>query len=401
MSPYQRKLLVFLSVATFFEGYDFIALTQLLPQVRADLHLSIAGSGWLVSFVNLGTVIAYFLVRRADGWGRKKLLVVTITGYTICTAASGLAQTVWDFGAFQFLARVFLVAEWAASMVLAAEEFPAAKRGTVIGLIQAFSSLGAILCAGVVVPRLLHTGLGWRAVYFVGIVPLVLISIARRSLRESARFTAAGPAAKRDLFHVFRTPYRKRVLQIAVITGLTYACTQNAITFWKEFVMRERGLDNDQVGKAIAIAAIGSLLPLFFTGKLLDWLGRRKAAILIFLTLSASVIACYQLRGIVPLTVALAFAMFGTSGVLPVLNAFTAELFPTDLRGDAFAWSNNLLGRMTYVLSPIAITQYAETHGFSSSMTAASLLPVGALVLILAWLPETTGRELEDTAALH
>jgi len=30
-TAYQRRLFVFLGVATFFEGYDFIAISQLLP----------------------------------------------------------------------------------------------------------------------------------------------------------------------------------------------------------------------------------------------------------------------------------------------------------------------------------------------------------------------------------
>ena len=65
-TPYQRKLFVFLSVATFFEGYDAIALTQILPNVRAELGLTELHAGVLVASVNVGTVLAFFFVRRAD-----------------------------------------------------------------------------------------------------------------------------------------------------------------------------------------------------------------------------------------------------------------------------------------------------------------------------------------------
>src|SRR5258707_749357 len=91
LSSYQKQLLLFLSVASFFEGYDFYALSQLLPNLRADLHVSMIGGGRLVSFINCGTILAFVLARRADRWGRKPVLTVTIAGYTLFTFASGLA----------------------------------------------------------------------------------------------------------------------------------------------------------------------------------------------------------------------------------------------------------------------------------------------------------------------
>ena len=67
LTPYQRKLFLFLSVATFFEGYDFFALTQILPNLRADMDLPREASGYIVGIVNIGTILAFWLVRRADG----------------------------------------------------------------------------------------------------------------------------------------------------------------------------------------------------------------------------------------------------------------------------------------------------------------------------------------------
>ena len=66
LDSYQRRLLIFLSVATFFEGYDLIAITQLLPELREDFALSPSEGGLLVAFANLGAVAAWLLVRRAD-----------------------------------------------------------------------------------------------------------------------------------------------------------------------------------------------------------------------------------------------------------------------------------------------------------------------------------------------
>jgi len=399
-TPYQRRLFIFLSVAQFFEGYDFIALTQILPNLRRSMGLGPEWAGYLVTFINLGTVAAYFLVRRADRWGRRRVLTVTIAGYTIFTFLSGLAPNVYVFGVLQLLARIFLMAEWATSVVIAAEEYPAARRGMVIGVIAAFGSLGSIVCAGVT-PFLLRTEYGWRSVYFVGIVPLVILMYARRNLKETRRFTEQGaPAKARSLWHIWRTPYRRRMLELGLIWFLTYICTQNSVTFWKEFAVGERSLSDEQVGLAIAVAAVFSLPLVFLSGKMMDVIGRRFGALVIYGAGAGGTYACYSLHGFLPLTLGLVFGIFAASAVLPVLNTLTSELFPTELRGDAFAWSNNLIGRVSYVLSPLVVGLFAREVGWGAAVRPTVVFLVLAVILIFVLLPETKGRELEETAAV-
>jgi putative MFS transporter len=100
------------------------------------------------------------------------------------------------------------------------------------------------------------------------------------------------------------------------------------------------------------------------------------------------------------LTIALVAGIFGSSAVLPVMNAYTTELFPTDLRGDAFAWSNNLLGRVTYVGSPVVVGILAETAGWGPVVAATAIFPLAAVILIWILMPETSGRELEETSLI-
>ncbi len=398
LTPYQKRLFGFLSVATFFEGYDFLALSQVLPEICKVLDLADAEAGALVGFINLGTIAAFFLVRYADRWGRKRLLTITIGGYTLFTVATGLSWDVWSFLIFQFFARMFLIAEWATSMVYAAEEFPADRRGMVMGVIQAFSSLGSIVCAGVV-PLFLKTAYGWRSVYLIGVIPLVMVAYARRGLKESQRFADQEIAPERpSIFRIWRTPYRKRVIQLGIIWGATYVCTQVAVTFWKIFAVEERGFTAEQVGMAIAIAAVASMPLVFYSGRLLDQIGRRYGALVIFSLGALGVLGCFRLHGQWMLTFALVFGIFGASAVLPVLNAYTAELFPTELRGDAFAWCNNIIGRIGYVGSPIAVGFAAQHIGWGAAVQFTVVGPLLAVALIFLWLPETKNRSLEETA---
>jgi len=404
ISAYHWKLFGFLSVATFFEGYDHIALSQLLPNIREAFGVSEAMGALTVSIINIGTILAFFLVRKADRWGRKQVMTITIAGYTIFSFLSALAPNIWVFAIAQLIARIFLIGEWAISMVYAAEEFPAAKRGLMIGLIQAFSSFGSVVCAGVV-PLLLNTPWGWRTVYMVGAVPLVLLAYARRGLKESRRFEETSKEGKtpESLFDIWKTPYRKRVLQLAAIWALTYVCSQTAVTFWKEYAVAPAPavgphLDNAEVGGFIVMGALVAMPLVFAVGFLIDRIGRKKSAAIIFLVTAASTVGAYTAHHPALLFISVAGAIFGASAVLPVLNAFNTELFPTRFRGSAFAWSNNILGRISYVMAPTLVGASAGVFGWGTSVAVTSIGPVIALILIMLWLPETSGKSIEETS---
>lgn len=401
LTGYQKRLFLLLGVATFFEGYEYVALSQLLPSLRQAFSLSEGQAGVLMSVIGTGALLAYVLIRRADVVGRKPMLSITVAGYTLTSVLCALSQDAWQFGAGQLFARAFLLAEYALSMVYVAEEFPADRRGFAVGVLQGLNSFGAIVCAGVV-PLLLKTQLGFRSVYLVGAVPLLLLTWLRRKVRETARFEAIQRAGivRSDVFRIFHTEYRGRVLLMATITGLTYLCTYLAITYWKEFALQERGFDQAMAGRAIMIAALGSLPLVFVSGRLLDVVGRRVGAAILFTTVSASVLVAYSAHDFWLLTVGLTGAIFGSSAVAPVLNTFTLELFPTHMRADAYGWSYNILGKLGNVLGPLAVGFGAERWGYGPVLSVSTVCPLIALAIILARLPETKNRELEDTAAL-
>jgi putative MFS transporter len=370
LTSYQTRLLVLLSVASFFEGYDFFALSQILPNLGDEFLLSPEWKTRMVSGINAGTIVAFLLIRQADRLGRRIVLNVTILGYAVCSLLSGFAPNAWVFTLLQFFARIFLIGEWAIAMVYAAEEYPAERRGMAIGVIQAFSSVGGIVCAGVV-PFLLKTPWGWRSVYWVGTLPLVILAFARRNIRETARFEERAKEIKGErqgIWRIFATPYKKRLLIVALIWATTYLCTQNAVTFWKQFVVAERGFSDADVGQAMPVAAV--------------------------------VAGAYSFHDKWVLTAALSVGILGTTAVLQVLNTFTTELFPTELRSDAFAWSNNILGRIGYTLSPLIVGYLAPMWGWGQAVRVTVIFPIVALVLILVFLPETAGKELEETSRL-
>lgn len=402
LTSYQRRLFVFLGVASFFEGYDFFALSQVLPNLRDDFGLSKSDIGWLVFLVNLGTVVAYLLVRKADQWGRKRVLTVTIAGYTAATLASGLAPDPWSFAVLQFIGRIFLIGEWAIAMVFAAEVFPAARRGMVIGVLTAVGALGSIVCAGVA-PLLIGTEVGWRLVYLVAVPPLIILAVFRRSLRESDRFasmTQAERERRRPFAAILSSRYAPRMLMVAAVWLFTYSCIHTAVTYFKEYAVSDRGFTDAMVGQSITVAALVAMPLAFSVGWLMDRIGRKPGAALVFITSVAGVVGSYSFETQWPITGALVFGVFGATAVPAVLNAFSTELFPTEWRSDAFAWANNLLGRVGYVVAPLVVAMAAEETGWGLAVAVTGVFPLIGLAIIVVKFPETRGRELEETAAL-
>jgi putative MFS transporter len=177
-------------------------------------------------------------------------------------------------------------------------------------------------------------------------------------------------------------------------------CTQNGVTLWKDYAIRELSMSGRTAAMIITVGALVSMPLCFLSGRLFDRIGRRPGAVLVYAAVVAGVLGLYGIRAEVPLALAMIVAMVGLTTVLIVLNAFTTELFPTELRGDAFMWCNNLIGRIGYWLSPPIVGVLAEQGGWGPVVRATVVFPVIALFLILSLLPETRGKDLGAAAGL-
>src|SRR5205823_5975959 len=112
------------------------------------------------------------------------------------TALTALSWNIWSFAFFQFGSRIFLGAEFAIGVTMIVEEFPAERRGRALGTLLTFGALGTLVVALLLGIGLQNGPLEWRTFYLVGLVPLVLLSVFRRRLRETKRFEEEK--AKRD-----------------------------------------------------------------------------------------------------------------------------------------------------------------------------------------------------------
>jgi putative MFS transporter len=187
------SLLGLLGLTLLINHYDFAVLTLALPQIQAGLSIPEDEIGRVVAGVRLGVLPALLLAFVADRVGRRRLLVLTILGFTLCTTLTAFAPNASTFVALQFTARMFIAAEEMLAIVVIAEEFTAESRGFGLGILAAFGALGFGVAA-LVLALVNKLPFGWRALYVVGALPLLWVAWLRRRVPETRRFEAEREA---------------------------------------------------------------------------------------------------------------------------------------------------------------------------------------------------------------
>lgn len=392
LSAQHRTLLLLLGAATLFEGYDRFIVSLALPYIGRDLGASEGQLGFALSLIRIGALLSLALGRLADRHGRRRVLLLTIVAYTVATAATGLSQGLVAFVAFQLVACVFLTAELALAQVVIAEEFPADARGRGQGLLGAFAALGAGVAA-ILFPLMQHSPLGWRGLYFVGILPLLLIAYLRRTLPETKRFEAlsATDASRPGVADVLRSGLRKRFLALTGLTAAEMLMAGPTFGFISYHATHAYGWTPAQVSLMMITAGGIGLSGWFIFGRLADSWGRRFVGVFAVVGASFGVIAYYRTPWLLP---AFTVIVFLESGVGIAINSLGTELFPTALRATAKSWITNagILGAMLGLAIVGVASEWAG--GADVVIACLAIVPLAAAPLLLL-LPETSGQELE------
>jgi putative MFS transporter len=412
---YLRLLLWLLVSAAFFEGYDSSILALLLPNIQASFHASEAVLGLTRIPIELGLFLAFFVARLSDRLGRRPMLLWSVVGYTVFTAATALSWDIWSFAVFQLLSRVFLGAEYAIGVTMIVEEFPAERRARALGTLLTFSALGTIAVGLLLFVGLQNSALDWRAFYLVGLLPLLVLAYYRRRIRETRRFIEtraakqAGRAADVAEEHVpMLEPWRRRYRRNLVLVGLVHMLRSiplfGSTAWWAYYAERERGFTSTQVSIYIICAYGLGCVGYYVCGRAMERFGRRPTAMVYFVGGISFSVVLFQSSGTLVSFFALLLAVFFGLGMGPVMSAFATELFPTEIRGQAAAWVRNVFEIAGYVFGP-ALVGILGDHAtgaignIGDTVTLLMVLQVPTIFLVWRYMPETKGRELDDLGA--
>jgi MFS family permease len=390
-----------LAGASFFAGYDVNVLTTVLPQVRHTFGLSQAqASDWL-ALLFLGALPAVFLARRADRHGRRRMLLVSVAGCTVATAATAAAPTIVWFGLCQLCAGAFLALDGTLTWTMLAEELPAGARGFGFGVLATLSALGSGTAALGWALFLSPHHLSWRWLY-VAATPVLLASVfLRRTLPESSRFEAASLAGRlaASWRSLLRPPHARRLVLVCAVALLSSLLTQASV-FVIDFMETQRHLSSSAANLILVGAGALAIPVLIGAGSISDRLGRKRIGCSFLALCLSGVLAFFFLaRGPLGLFLALAVTFVGQFGAWPTLNGFTTELFPTSHRARASSASGiaGVLGQTSsFLLAGLLI---GLTGSLPRAVAVLAVGPATALILVVIGFPETASKELEVTSA--
>jgi MFS family permease len=359
---------------------------------QAGLSGTVLGAG--LAIIRLASLGALALASLADRRGRHPTVLWCAALGLALTVAAGASPGYWWFVVALALARPLLTATNTVAEVLAAEYTGSSDRAKALALTAAAYGVGSGL---VVVLRAGLEGLiTFRGVFALAVIPLVGVAVARRLIHEPHRYRGSSRQAGTPLFAGFGPDRRRLLLAMAGVVFAAALITGPANTLL--FVYAENVLDASSTFTAVLVvsAAPMGLAGLVAGRALADNVGRRPTVAGGLVLLAASALGAYS--GTLPALAAgyLVSVFFGSVFATPAL-ALATELFPTSMRASVAGWLvvSGVLGA-TAGLALVGAT--ADVFDTFTAAMAVVCVPAALTAALVALVPETRGKELEESA---
>jgi putative MFS transporter len=429
----QGKIFLIGGLGYMFDAWDVALNGFLTPLVGTDFGLT-AGQKGLVATANLIGMAVGAVVwgTVADRIGRKKAFSITLLIFALFSALGALSPNIEMFLVLRFLAGVGLGGCIPVDYAIVSEFSPKRQRGRVLAAMDGWWPIGTTL-AGVSATLLVPVSGNWRWMLVLMILPALLLFWVRRGVPESPLYLtrtgreADARAVVDDL--VARTgatpePYvipapvaqdkRGGALAAAVdqlrrvwafnpkVTGVAWSLfisvmlVYYAALSWMPSILKAQGF-----GEIAAFASTTLMNALGIVGVLtavllVDKVGRKRV-IAIAGPVAALTLVGFAFLLATPTAAVIAIGAFGLFAlvVIPVMYAYVAELYPTELRASGFGWASSSSRALTGFAPLVFGSVLWPVLGLPLTFTVLAILVVAAVIYMSLAAPETAGRELD------
>ena len=408
------------------DSFDLSMMFLLVP-VLADLFfpknfgLAIVGtwSIYTTTFVFRPVGGALF-GRVGDRIGRRNAMLITLLGLGAIIFATGFLPTYAEIGiaapltlfAFRIITGIFAGGEYGNSSAIMLESSPTRKHGMWSAAIQSGYPVGYTLAALLFLglhyafPGALFNTIGWRWMFWIGIIPVILGLIVRLLMPESALWSNLQEnrkLAKAPLTDLFKNKEsRAGVLTgILAMTGIAWVYGLT-LGFFPTILSSNGFMTFPNFLYVVIVAILVSLIGYFISGSMSDLLGRRTMMLVysilaIIFALPMTYLLATHALGFLGAMLFASVIAFLTTGIYGVIPAFLSEKFPTKTRSSGVGigfnggfifgnWSTAVL----LLIVGIAAASFFAFWGF--------FIIIGELCILIAALlsKETKGTDLAE-----
>ena len=391
-----RKALAASAIGYAMDGFDLLILGFMLRAISAELHLTQAQAGSLVTWTLIGAVVGGILFGiLSDHYGRVRVLTWTILLFAVFTGLGALAQGYWDLLFYRTVAGVGLGGEFGIGMTLVAEAWPARHRARGCAYV-ALGWQAGVLVAALVTPLLLPV-IGWRGMFLVGLVPGLIAFAVRWSVGEPKIFLDRVAAARG------RVPLGLLVKGAAttkISAAMLILCAvQNfgyyGLMIWLPSYLSTRfGYTLTQSALWTAVTVLGMAIGICVFGEFADRVGRRPALLTFQAGAFVMVLVYSQLTDATALLIGGAVMGVFVNGMLGGYGALLSEFYPTEARATAENVLFNL-GRGVGGFGPFVVGTLAATYSFAVAIALLAIIYLVDIVATVFLIPERRGAPLE------
>lgn len=437
--PFHRHTGRILGLGTFFDGFDAISVAVVLAVIVQVFGIDFSTAGLIISAGYVGQLIGALVVGAlSDRIGRRRAFVLSLVVFGALSLASAFAWSATSLMVFRLLQGIGLGGEVPVAGALLNEYLGVRNRGRASVVYQtAFMMWGFFFAPLVALASITAFGAedGWRVLFAIGALPLLLAAYAWFRLPESARWlahrgrgaeadalvtqmedqarerghaladpvvTAAPAAGEFRMGELFAPAYRRRTAMLAAVWFTAFFVTYGYTVWLPTLYVSVGGLPpTSSLALTVALGAV-TLVLVYVNAYLVEVVGRKPLLTTGFAVMSAGALIAAVVTG--PLGVSTWQALFACALVLAVgatlvtgsLYFYTAELFPTRMRGWATSACSSM-NRLASVLSPILVGALLDGSGGVGAVFGcfAAAAVVGAVVMATVGV-ETRGRSLED-----
>ena len=410
--------------ALLFDGYDLVIYGTVLPGLLADpsqigsfdaVTAGILGS-WALIGVLVGSLVCGAI---GDFFGRRRLMLLGIAWFSVGMFVTALTTSVTAFGALRFLTGLGLGVVIATAGATMAEFAPAGRRQFYNAIVYSGVPAGGVFAS--IMGILLHSSIGWRGLFMIGALPLVLlVPIAWFKLPESPRWLLArgreqeAQAAsqrtgvplieERVIQEVGAAPQKTGFAAVfsrqfavpSVLLGLMSFCgllLTYGLNTWLPKIMEGYGYGRTYSLFFPLALNLGAVAGGLLLSRLADKGGPQRVIASTFVLATISLVLMTFSFPLPLLFTFIAFAGIGTLGTQVLIYGFQSNYYTTNARAAGVAWCASV-GRLGGVLGPI-IGGWLAAAGIGGA-TAFYIYGAVALIGAVATVLVPHQRKLEE-----